>query len=95
MSHEHPEQMKYVHDNASYSKTQLVLDKIRVLGIQRIFHPPYSPDLNPIEMVFNRMKQNIEYKDRSSIKELEATIARNYSAFTPNDIENLYLHQKE
>ena len=95
MSHEHPAQMKYVHDNASYSKTQLVLDKIRVLGIQRIFHPPYSPDLNPIEMVFNRMKQNIEYKDRSSIKELEATIARNYSAFTPNDIENLYLHQKE
>ena len=89
MSHEHPERMKYVHDNASYSKTRLVLDKIRTLGIKRIFHPPYSPDLNPIELVFNRMKQNIEYRDRSSVKELEATIARNYASLTPEDIEKL------
>ena len=90
MSHEHPERMKYVHDSASYMTcTWLVLDKIRTLGIKRIFHPPYSPDLNPIELGFNRMKQNIEYKDCLSVKELEATIARNYASLTPEDIEKL------
>ena len=69
-----------------------VLDKIKTLGIKRIFYPHYCPDIYPIELVFNRMKQNIEYKDRSSVKELEATITKNYASLTPEDIEKLYQH---
>ena len=35
------------------------------------------------------MKQNIEYKDRSSVKELEANITINFAFLTPEDIEKL------
>jgi transposase len=44
-------------DNLSSHKTPAVRQKVQATGAQLLFLPPYSPDLNPIELVFAKIKQ--------------------------------------
>jgi transposase len=44
-------------DNASIHKSYLVRDLIKKLNLNYNFLPPYSPDLNPIELYFNSIKK--------------------------------------
>jgi len=44
-------------DNLSSHKGPRVRELIESAGAELIFLPPYSPDLNPIEMVFSKIKQ--------------------------------------
>jgi len=43
-------------DNLGAHKARAVRDAIRAAGAHRLFLPPYSPDLNPIEQVFAKLK---------------------------------------
>ena len=43
-------------DNSSVHKSKLVLDTLRDLNIKYIFLPRYSPDYNPIELLWSYMK---------------------------------------
>jgi transposase len=45
-----------VMDNLTSHKGKGVRDAIRSAGAHRIFLPAYSPDLNPIEQVFSKLK---------------------------------------
>ena len=45
-----------VADNLSSHKSAKAIDLLRALGHDLIFLPPYSPDLNPIEMAFSKLK---------------------------------------
>lgn len=44
-------------DNLSSHKSARTRDLIESAGAELVFLPPYSPDLNPIEMVFSKIKQ--------------------------------------
>lgn len=44
-------------DNLGSHKGQAVRQAIRRVGARIIFLPPYSPDLNPIEQLFSKIKQ--------------------------------------
>ena len=44
-------------DNLSSHKRQGVRELIEQAGARLVFLPPYSPDLNPIEMIFSKIKQ--------------------------------------
>jgi transposase len=44
-------------DNLSSHKRSRTTELIESAGAQLLFLPPYSPDLNPIEMVFSKIKQ--------------------------------------
>jgi transposase len=46
-------------DNLSSHKRQRTRDLIEGAGAELVFLPPYSPDLNPIEMVFAKIKQKL------------------------------------
>lgn len=48
-------------DNARYQRCQLVLEKALSLGIQIIFLPPYSPNLNLIERLWKFVKKKALY----------------------------------
>ena len=50
---------KVVHvlDNAKIHKTDDVKDAMKASKLKILFLPPYSPILNPIELVFNVMKR--------------------------------------
>ena len=45
-----------VADNLSSHKSGRAIDLLRAQGCDLIFLPPYSPDLNPIEMAFSKLK---------------------------------------
>jgi transposase len=44
-------------DNLSSHKRQQIRKLIEAAGAHLVFLPPYSPDLNPIEMIFAKLKQ--------------------------------------
>ncbi len=44
-------------DNLSSHKRKRTRELIESAGAQLLFLPPYSPDLNPIELVFSKVKQ--------------------------------------
>jgi hypothetical protein len=44
-------------DNAKYQRCQLVMDKAKELGIELLFLPPYSPNLNLIERIWKFLRQ--------------------------------------
>jgi len=48
-----------VMDNLSSHKRARTRELIEAAGAELEFLPPYSPDLNPIEMVFSKIKQSL------------------------------------
>jgi transposase len=48
-------------DNARYQRCQLVLEKARQLGIELLFLPPYSPNLNLIERLWRFVRKECLY----------------------------------
>lgn len=48
-------------DNLPVHKVPAVCRAIEAAGAQLLFLPPYSPDLNPIEMVFAKMKAKLRH----------------------------------
>ena len=58
---------------------------IRATGAWLLFLPPYSPDLNPIEMAFLKLKAHLKAIAAKTILELEAAIANICRLFTPEE----------
>jgi transposase len=52
----HPDDI-LIMDNASWHKTKKVKAFLKKHGIQFMYQPPYSPDLNPIEHYWAKMKK--------------------------------------
>jgi transposase len=52
-----------VMDNLAVHHSRAVVERMDELGIEYIFTPAYSPDLNPIEFVFSQFKGRLK-KDR-------------------------------
>ena len=79
-----------VMDNLSVHKSKRVEQLIEEAGATLLFLPPYSPDFNPIEEAFSKVK-SILRKASSRTKEtlLEAT-GRALDAITPEDIRGFY-----
>ena len=50
-----------VMDNARYQHCKAVMDKAKELGIQLLFLPPYSPNLNIIERLWKFIKKSVLY----------------------------------
>ena len=48
-------------DNARYQKCQSVFDKAAQLGIELLYLPPYSPNLNLIERLWRFVKKTVLY----------------------------------
>jgi transposase len=46
-------------DNPACHKVAGVADAIRAAGAEMVYQPPYSPDLNPIEQAFSKVKGEI------------------------------------
>jgi transposase len=55
-------------DNLGSHKGKAVRKAIRTAGAKLFFLPPYSPDLNPIEQVFSKLKALLRKSDPRSIE---------------------------
>jgi len=57
-------------DNLGSHKSEAVRDAIKSVGARLLFLPPYSPDLNPIEQVFSKLKHSSVKQSREPSKQL-------------------------
>ena len=65
-----------VMDNLSSHKDPAIRRAIRAAGAQLFYLPPYSPDLNPIEQAFAKLKTHLRKANARSFDQVRAAIAR-------------------
>ena len=77
-------------DNLSSHKGPKVRALIEAAGAKLLFLPPYSPDFNPIEMAFAKLKALLRKAAKRSVEGLWATIGRIIDSFTPGECQNYF-----
>ena len=77
-------------DNLSSHKSERAESFIRARGAWLLFLPPYSPDFNPIEMAFSKLKAYLRKTAARTIDELWKTIGNICSLFTPDECSNYF-----
>jgi len=77
-----------VMDNLSSHKNVAVRAAIRARGARLLFLPPYSPDLNPIEQVFAKLKHLLRKAAARTVDAVCAAIGQLLDAFTPAECAN-------
>lgn len=81
-----------VMDNLSVHKNKNVRRIIEAAGATLIYLPPYSPDLNPIEMAFAKLKANLRKAAERSMPALWDRIGSVLDLFAPDECANYFTH---
>jgi transposase len=81
-----------VMDNLSSHKGARVRELIEKAGASVLYLPPYSPDLNPIEMAFSKLKQLIRSAEHRSCQTLWADMQRMLDLINPSDSQGFFRH---
>lgn len=79
-----------VMDNLPAHKVKGIAEAIKARGAQLRYLPPYSPDLNPIEMAFAKLKAHLRATAARTIDELWKAIGNICSLFTPEECSNYF-----
>ena len=79
-------------DNLSVHKAETVRAKITATGADVVFLPSYSPDLNPIELAFSKIKAILRRIGARTQEALDAAIAQALEAITPQDAQGYFRH---
>ncbi|MGH7937703.1 MAG: IS630 family transposase [Bryobacteraceae bacterium] len=77
-------------DNLSPHKSELTLSLILEAGAQVLFLPPYSPDFNPIEMMWSKVKQHLRSAAARTEADLLAAIGSALTMVTAQDAINWF-----
>jgi transposase len=77
-------------DNLSAHKSLKAEQIIKARGAWILFLPPYSPDLNPIEMAFAKLKANLRARAVRTIDELWRAIGDICDLFSPRECLNYF-----
>ena len=79
-----------VMDKLSSHKGPRVQIMIKAASASLLYLPPYSPDLNPIEMAFAKLKALLRKAQERSIPGLWAAIRQLLDSFTPQECRNCF-----
>lgn len=74
-----------VMDNLGAHKNERTIDVIKQAGAQVRFLPAYSPDLNPIEMMWSKVKALLRKAQARNHPDLLAAVSSALAAVTPQD----------
>ena len=77
-------------DNLKVHKSQIAEDAVRAKGAWFLFLPPYSPDLNPIEMAHSKLKAHLRAGEPRTIDDLWKTIGNICDLYTPQECSNYF-----
>ena len=80
-----------VMDNLSSHKGPRVRQMIETAGANLLFLPPYSPEFNPIEMAFSKMKSHLRKAAERTVDGLWNAIGRIVDMFTPRECANYFI----
>lgn len=79
-------------DNLAAHKVAGVREAIERVGASLVYLPPYSPDLNPIELAFAKLKSMLRSAAARVVDQLESTIAQCLDRFTSSECRNYFRH---
>ena len=79
-----------VMDNLPAHKVSGVRNAIEAAGAKLLYLPPYSPDFNPIEMAFAKLKALLRAAAARTIPDLWDALKNALDAFTPNECQNYF-----
>jgi transposase len=81
-----------VMDNLSAHKGERVRELIEGKGCELVYLPPYSPDFNPIEQAFSKLKSYLREACARSQQTLMEVIGQALSTITASDAEGSFEH---
>ena len=79
-------------DNLPVHKVAGVEKTIEAAGAMLLYLPPYSPDLNPIELAFSKLKAYLRKAAERTIPSLLRRIGHLVAGFGPQECSNLFRH---
>jgi transposase len=79
-----------VMDNLPAHKIAGVRETVEATGARLCYLPPYSPDFNPIEMAFSKLKALLRKAAARTIQDLWRAIAESLPKFTPTQCRNFF-----
>lgn len=79
-------------DNLASHKMSGIKELIESVGAEIRYLPPYSPDLNPIEMAFSKLKSFMKKKAARTFEALQDATAEALNCFTPSICSNFLRH---
>ena len=77
-------------DNLSSHKAPAARDAIEAAGARLLFLPPYSPDFNPIEQAFSKLKAHLRKAAERTIHGLWDAIGRILDLYSPQECANYF-----
>lgn len=78
-------------DNLRAHKSPEAEAALKAAGCWMLFLPPYSPDLNPIEMAFSKLKANLRRIGARTFSALIEAIGEICAIFTPQECSNYFV----
>ena len=79
-------------DNLATHKVDGVKEAIEAVGAHLLYLPPYSPDFNPIENLWSKIKQLLRSLAPRTTDELLRSAALAFAAVSPSDCRGFFLH---
>jgi transposase len=79
-------------DNLSTHKVAGIRELIEATGAKLVYLPPYSPDLNPIELLWSKLKQFIRKKSARTVNTLSEAISEAFKTITTTDLSAWFEH---
>lgn len=79
-------------DNLPAHKGEAVVRLIEARGAKLLFLPPYSPDLNPIELAFAKLKALLRKAAERTVEALWQRIGMILSEVSPQECANYFRH---
>jgi transposase len=79
-------------DNLSSHKHPRIAELIRAAGAELVYLPPYSPDLNPIELAFSKVKQALRSLAARSVAEQWNGVQPILDRVTASDVTGFFRH---
>ena len=81
-----------VMDNLSPHKSDHTLKLITEVGAEVLFLPAYSPDFNPIEMMWSKIKSFLRSLEARTVSDLIPAIGQALARITTKDAVNWFAH---
>ncbi len=77
-------------DNVAFHKSKRAEALVRERGAWLLFLPPYSPDLNPIELAYSKLKEHLRKHAARSFEAICTAAGQICDLFTPTECRNFF-----
>jgi transposase len=77
-------------DNLSVHKVQRILKRIEAAGVRVMFLPPYSPDYNPIENMWSKVKALVRAAEARTFETIVEAVGKALGKVTHDDCRGFF-----